>query len=273
MCLRSKTVLLCTLPIVFFACAVRAVLMSHTSSGNQTKSLVNRIQFPIQPSSGRMRNLSLQPEAFKLSRRLGNRFASSRQTSSTVVGTLTTGTLQRDVNVVRSQTSTGENVGIAIADVAGTLTWSDVEGPKAPGPNLSEGQRMLIERLVLDSPDQFILAQLRGASYYTVSRNVRADLGGSDNYNGPLWDVIRVEEPETEATRRPLSNWRLYYINVQSGLIDKIVSEAGMERIEANVLQWVDRAGEKVPSRIVWKRGNETVHEFTLTSFAIQPQQ
>jgi hypothetical protein len=218
-----------------------------------------------------MRNLSLQPEAFKLSRRLGNRFASSRQTSSTLAGTLITGTLQRDVNVLRRQTSTGEEVGIGVAGAA--LTWSDVEGPRASGANVNEGQRVLIERLVLDSPDHFVLAQLRGASYYTVARNVRADLGGSDNYDGPLWDVVRVEEPHTEATRRPLSNSRLYYINIQTGLIDKIVSEVRGEKIAANVLQWVDQGGEKIPSHIVWKRGEETVQEFRLTSFAIQPQQ
>ncbi|HEX7772302.1 MAG TPA: hypothetical protein VF435_07755, partial [Pyrinomonadaceae bacterium] len=123
-----------------------------------------------------MRNLSLQPEAFKLSRRLGNRFMSSRQTSSTLAGTLITGTQQQEVNVVRRQTSGGEDVGIGVAGVA--LTWSDGEGPGASGSNVNEGQRMLIERLVLDSPDQFVLAQLRGASYYTVARNVRADLGG-----------------------------------------------------------------------------------------------
>ena len=105
-----------------------------------------------------------------------------------------------------------------------------------------------------------------------MARNVRDDVGGSDNYNGPLWDVIRVVEPETDHTRRPLSNWRLYYLNVQTGLIDKIVSEVRGERIEANVLQWIDRDGEKVPSHIVWKRGDETVQEFRLTSFTVQPQ-
>ena len=257
---RSKTVLLWTLPIVILACAVSAVLIRGTSS-----------QKPVQTRTGKMRNLSLQPEAFKLSRRLGNRFASFRQTSSTLAGTLITGTLQQDLNVVRRQTSTGEEVGIGITDAA--LTWSDVEGPRASGANVNEGQRVLIERLVLDSPDHFVLAQLRGASYYTVARNVRADLGGSDNYDGPLWDVVRVEEPHTEATRRPLSNSRQYYINVQTGLIDKIVSEVRGEKIEANVLQWVDQGGEKIPSHIVWKRGEETVQEFRLTSFAIQPQQ
>ena len=257
---RSKTVLLWTLPIVILACAVSAVLIRGTSS-----------QTPVETRTGKMRNLSLQPEAFKLSRRLGNRFAPSRQTSSTLVGTLITGTVQQDVNVVRRQTSTGEEVGIGVAGAA--LTWSDVEGPGASRANVNDGQRVLIERLVFDSPDQFVLAQLRGSSYYTVARNVRADLGGSDNYDGPLWDVVRVEEPHTEATRRPLSNARQYYINVQTGLIDKIVSEVRGEKIEANVLQWVDQGGEKIPSHIVWKRGEETMQEFRLTSFAIQPQQ
>ena len=260
MFLRSKTVLLWTLPIVILVCAAGAVLIRGTSS-----------QTAVQPRTGKMRNLSLQPEAFKLSRRLGNRFESSRQTSSTLVGALITGTLQQEVNVVRKQTSSGEEVGIGVANAA--LTWSDLDGPGASGANVNEGQRMLIERLVLDSPDQFVLAQLRGVSYYTVARNVRSDLGGSGDYTGPLWDVIRVEEPDRGATRRPLSNSRLYYVNVQTGLIDKIVSEVREEKIEANVLQWVDQGGEKVPSHIVWKRSNETVQEFRVTSFTVQPQQ
>ena len=267
MYLSSKTLLLWTFPLVFLACAVSAVFLTRASSNMPVSTAQTATR------TTKIRNLSLQPEAFKLSRRLGNRFTSTRQTASTLVGTLITGTLQRNVNVVRSQTATGENVGIAIADIAGTLTWSDVDGPKVSGAIPAEAQRMLIERLVLDSPDQFVFAQLRGASYYTVAHNVRADVGGNDNYKGPLWDVVRVEEPETDASRRPLSNWRLYYINVQSGLIDKIVSEAGGERIEANVLQWIDQAGEKVPTQIVWKRGNESIQEFRLTSFATQAQQ
>lgn len=260
MYLRSKTVLLWTLPIVILTCAVSAVLIRGTSS-----------QTLVQRRTGKMRNLSLQPEALKLSRRLGSRFASSRQTSSTLAGTLVTGTLQQEVNVIRKQTSSGEEVGIGVAGVA--LTWSDVEGPGAAGANVNEGQRTMVERLVLDSPDQFVLAQLRGAGYYTVARNVRSDVGGRDDYTGPLWDVIRVEEPDRGASRRPLSNWRLYYINVQTGLIDKIVSEVRGEQIEANVLQWVDQGGEKIPSHMVWKRGDETVQEFRVTSFTVQPQQ
>ena len=263
---RSRTILLYMLPVILIACAVSAVLLGSASSD------VSTAQNPNQTRTGKGRNLSLQPEAFKLSRRLGNRFASSRQTSSTLAGTLVTGTLQQDVNVVRKQTSSGEEVGIGVAGAAGTLTWSDGDGPGAAGANVNEGQRMLIERLVLDSPDQFVLAQLRGASYYTVARNVRDEVGGSDNYTGPLWDVVRVVEPDRGPSRRPLSHARLYYLNVQTGLIDRIVSEVRGENIEANVVQWVDQGGEKIPSHLVWKRGDETVQEFRLTSFTVQPQ-
>jgi len=225
-------------------------------------------------SVGKGRNLSLQPEAFKLSRRLGNRFSVSRETASDIVGTLTTGSEQKNVRITRRQTSSGEDVGLAIAAEAGTLAWNDVEGAKATGGRrLDEAQQTLIERVVLDSPDQFVVAQLRGASYYAVARNVRDDVGGSDNYDGPVWDVVRIEEPPGEHAQRLSNNSRLYYINVQTGLIDKIVSELNGETIEANIVEWSDQAGEKFPSHIVWKRGNETVQEFRLINVSLQPQQ
>jgi len=264
---RSKTVLLCTWSIAFLACAAGAVLISRNVAVTAGQTLTQS------RPAGKVRNLSLQPEAFKLSRRLGSRFAPSRQLTSMLSGTLTTGTVQQTVTITRQQTSSGEDVQVAIAGEAATLAWSDLEGSKAPGATLSEAQQTLIERLALDTPDQFVLAQLRGASYYTVAHNVRADAGGSDNYDGPLWDVVRVEEPQSESAQRLLSNSRLYYINLQTGLIDKIVSELKGETIEANIIQWSEQAGEKLPSHVTWKRGNETVQEFRLTSASLQPQQ
>jgi len=223
--------------------------------------------------AGKGRNLSLQPEAFKLSRRLGKRFLTSNLSSTTIVGILTTEGAVKNINITRKQISTGEDVGIGITGEAGTLTWNDGEDDKPSGTSLGEAQQILIERVVLDTPDQFILAQLRGANYYTVAHNVRADAGGSDNYNGPLWDVVRVDEPQSARAQRLLSNSRLYYINVQTGLIDKIVSELKGETFEAHILAWSDQFGEKFPRHVIWKRANETVQEFRLTSISIQTQQ
>jgi hypothetical protein len=263
---RPRTVLTFSWSIALLVCVVCTVLVTHnlSATADQTSAQTR--------PAGKGRNLSLQPEAFKLSRRLGKRFLTSNLSSTTIVGILTTDGTEKNINITRQQTPTGEDVGIGIAGETGTLTWNDGEDDKPSVTSSGEAQQILIERVVLDTPDQFILAQLRGANYYTVAHNVRADTGGSDNYTGPLWDVVRVDEPQSVRAQRLLSNSRLYYINVQTGLIDKIVSDFKGETIEANILAWSDQSGEKFPTHVIWKRGNETVLEFRLTSVSIQTQ-
>jgi hypothetical protein len=259
-------VLLCAWSIGFIVCSAALARVSRNLS-------VTAEQTPVQTRPpGKVRNLALQPEAFRLSRLLGKRFTPSLESATYIVATLTTAGVEQSVSNTRRQTSTGEDVAIASTDGAGTLNWNEADGATAIGANLDKAQQLLIERVALDNPDQFVLAQLRGASYYTVAHNVRADAGGAENYSGPLWNVVRVDEPQTESTRRALSNYRLYYINVQTGLIDKIVSELEGETIEAAILAWSDQLGDRFPSHIVWKRGNETVQEYRLISVSLQSQ-
>ena len=261
---RQRTLILGVASLTVALCVTTAILYA----GASPKSPVPPNTMSPQPrSEPRTRNLSLQPEAFRLSRRLGKRFTAKARGITTTTGTLIVGTTQQTATIIRRQTDEGEWVDVVVSGQ--TFTWRDSEGVRGGPTSPNESERTLVEQLIFASPDQFILAQLRGASYYAVARNVRADVGGSDSYSGPLWDLIRVEEPGTEATRESRT-WRLYYINVQSGLIDKIVSEFGGVRIEATLLNWVDQAGEKVPSHIVWKRNEETVQEFQVTSLAIQ---
>lgn len=135
------------------------------------------------------RNLSLQPEALRLSRRLGNRFTSAARHSSIVSGNLIIGTNQQQVNIVRQQTDRSESIQISAG--VNTFTWNDLEGAKTFTGFANEVERVLIERLVFDSPDWFVLAQLRGASYQNIGRSVRpAEVGGSENYTGPVWDIV-----------------------------------------------------------------------------------
>ena len=255
--------------IILLAVGAAVLLLARTGSSQTLTINLN----PQPPGPGKLRNLSLQPEAFRMSRRLGKRFLTSSESSSSIVGSLTTGGVERAINITRRQTATGEDVTMGMPGEPATLAWNDVDGAIAIGSSLNETQQTLIERVGLDNPDHFVLAQLRGATYYTIAHNVRDDAGGSENYDGPLWDVVRVDEPQTQGAQRLMSNSRLYYINVQTGLIDKIVSELKGETIAANILEWSDQSGNKFPSHIVWKRGNETVQEFRLTSVSIQPQQ
>jgi hypothetical protein len=208
----------------------------------------------------------MQAEAFKLSLNLGRRFSRGREVS-TLSGTLTTNSEQQAIRIVRSQSDRGERVEIAINGAPPSLTWSSDEGAMSSGRVASQTERTMIERLVLDSVDQFALAQLRGASYYTVERNARP-AEANDDYSGPVWNIVRVDDPETDEQKQPESRWRLYYVNTATGLIDKIVSQARGETIEARISAWTEVAGEKVPAEVNWTKDGHTMMQFRLSNFS-----
>jgi hypothetical protein len=276
---KRKTIVWSVLLVVVVTSGTLALLSARTGTksdknypavvtGSTAKSQNQRPSTPPGQRSA-TRNLALQPEAFKMSRKLGKRFMSSSSEESVLIGTLITGTEHQPIRIRRQQNDRGEKVELAFGGGPASLSWNDEDGPRGAGRGASDSERTLIERLAFDSIDQFVLAQLRGASYYTVAHNAMpAEAGGADNYSGPVWDIIRVDDPEADPQKQPLSKWRLYYINSQTGLIDKVVSQVRGERIETNFAAWTDQAGERVPSRITWTRDGQTLMEFRLNNFA-----
>lgn len=212
----------------------------------------------------KQRNLALQPEAAAVNRRLGNRFKSGR-TQSVLSGTLTIGGNQQQATIIRRQTDSGETVEVVLP--AGRLSWNEKEDIKASQGPAAESDHLLVERLVLDSPDQFVLAQLRGASYQTIFRNLRPTDAG-DNYEGPIWTVVRVSEPQGPETSKRISLWRLYYINAATGLIDRVECEVNGQRIEVAILAWTEQNGEQIPSHIRWSTSGQPLMEYQLTAFS-----
>ena len=204
MCRKSKTFLFCAVLLVM-TCAASAFLLTRASTQTPVPSTQAGEQGRHQ------RQLSRRPEAMNMSRRLGNRFDPSTRSSSVLAGSLFIGGSQNTVTITRNQTETGEAVEIAVGADPATLKWTQTDGPKSSLNALTKAQRVLIERLVFDSSDYFVLAQLRGASYYTVARNVRPEeVRDSDNYNGPLWNIVRVDDSEKNLQKKPISSWRLF---------------------------------------------------------------
>ena len=218
-------------------------------------------------------NLSLQPEAVKLSRRVhGGRFEAKKPRSVVLHGVLATANDKRNVQIKRYQTGAGEQVEVLVAGAQATLSWDARSGAHTSAATLDINDRTLLERLTLDSADQFIFAQLRGASYYIVARNVRPD-DAPDNYSGPIWDVVRVDEPaQADDRQQPLSRWRLFYLNTATGLIDMIAYDSHGDRIEVNFADWTDQQGEKFPSSITWTSHGQTLLTFNLTAVSIVAQ-
>ncbi len=201
-----------------------------------------------------------------MGRRLGGRFAPGKREKSVLTGTLTIGSERRIVQTTRTQTDAGELVEIGIVGSTTPLSWNAAQGSLSSTSRATGSDRELIERLVLDSPDQFVLAQLRGASYYIVVRNARPD-DASDGYAGPLWNIVRVHDPQTDQEKRPLSQSRLYYLNTTTGLIDRIVSEPQGQRIVAELI-WTESNGEKVPAQITWTSQGQIIMQYSLMNFS-----
>jgi len=168
--------------------------------------------------------------------------------------------------MMRKQSEDGESVELRVAG-SPLLSWDARQGALETDQQATASKRELIERLVFDSPDQFVLMQLRGASYYTVARSVRpAD--ATDGYNGPLWTIVRVDDSQRDEAKTATSRWRLYYINTATGLIDRIESEVDGQRIVAEISSWTEQGGEKLPAQIVWTRNGQTLMQYTLTNFS-----
>lgn len=244
--------------IVLIACATSVILISRAS----TKTPQRPSETSAQPGrASRNRNLSLRPEALAVSRQLGNRFKAASRSVSVIAGSLNAGGNQHPLVLIRRQTDTGETVEVKMGNRG--LKWSEREPLSEASGQPTDAERLLAERLILDSPDQFVLAQLRGASYFTVARNVRpAD--AADDYNGPLWNVVRVDEPQQQDENvRPLSTWRIYYINVLTGLPDRIDYQLNGQDIRTDFVEWSEQNGEKTPARVTWSSGGQVIMEYT----------
>lgn len=202
---------------------------------------------------------------------MGNRFIVAGKERSILLGTLTVGTQRSEVSIIRTQEDDGEKVEIALGAGSASLTWNGTDGAKSGGRLAGGVERSVIERLALDSPDQFVLAQLRGASYYTIAR-AAGPSGAEENYNGPLWDVVRVGEPEQATLNAPLSKWRVFHINTSTGLIDRIISQEQGEIVVAEISAWADQGGEKVPMHIAWSSGGKALMELSLSNVANGPR-
>lgn len=262
-----KNVLLGVVLSAVAAVAVNVLLAARSSS--ETETIAPNKQGAPQPANNRARsrNLSLQPEAFNLSRRLGRRFSTNKPQESTVIGNLKIGTEESQATVIRKVRDDGEQVEIQAPNLGRTLGWNSLRGAFAADAPATGNVRDLIERIVLDSPDQFVLAQLRGASYQTIARNVRP-AGVSDDYAGPLWTVVRVDESAPDKEKKTRTNWRLYYLNSKTGLLDKIVSQGEAGQIETQLSGWTDFAGEKVATQITWSSNERVIMQYRIIQFS-----
>ena len=260
----SKSLALGGVCLVVIAGVTSAVVLRSRTASDSSSHISSVAQ--TRPVNKGRRNLALQPEAFRVARQLGKRFGAASRLATAASGQISIAGAQQAMTLTRRQADSGETVELSLANRA--LTWSADAGARTNAGTPTEDERLLLERLILDSPDQFVLAQLRGASYFTVARNVRP-VDATDGYDGPLWNLVRVDEPQVEENRKALSTWRIYYINVQTGLPERVEYQFNDKPVRAEFLEWTEVEGEKTPSRIRWSSEGQTVMEYHATSISL----
>jgi hypothetical protein len=269
---KRKPVLV--LAAVLLACCAAAIFAARAYN----PPAPNRPNSSIPPQGIRSRSrlesrLGINPQADRMRRRLGQRFIAAGREIATLTGTLTMGGQTQTVTIIRRQDDDSERVSVSLGG-GPTISWSGAEGARSAGQAAAGEERKLIERITLDSPDQFILAQLRSASYYTVAERVMPqEAAGSESYSGPLWDIVRVGEPNASSGVAAESPYRLYYINSSTGLIEKILSNERGRTVTAEILEWTQINGERLPARIAWKVDNQAVMELNLSNVSHGPRQ
>ena len=266
-----------TFTVVVIAAGLGALIVGFTWAPVGTKALNHSASTgPVVQGTPRKRNLlhsllSVQPEANKMRFRLGQRFLRPGREVAIEGGVLTIGTDRQQIRITRTQDDAdGEQVTVA-AGTGPPLTWSAGGGAKSNGRAATTAERTWVERIALDSPDQFILAQTRAASYYTLARQARPEEAPSD-YSGPVWDIVRVAELANASNAAPESPYRLYYINSQTGLIEKIFSKEQGRTVVAELTGWTRVGEEMTPVQFAWRIDKQVVMELTLTGVSHGPR-
>jgi hypothetical protein len=79
---------------------------------------------------------------------------------------------------------------------------------------------------------------------------------------------VRVDEPQTVESLQALSTWRIYYLNVSSGLPDRVEYQLNGQQITADFLAWTEAQGERTPSHIRWSSGGQTIMEYQVSNLS-----
>lgn len=275
-----------------WAVASLCVVLSAAGIGIAARSRAKPSAPPVNPSAprstgssavaaggspiygGLRARLSFQPEADNFRRRLGTRFLIPGQELALLGGTLTIGSQTHSIIVARRQDDDTERVTVALDGAAASLSWDGIAGAIYNGATASGTERQICERIALDSPDQFILAQLRAASYQTIARSAMpSDAAGADSYTGPVWDVVRVAEPQAGSPNPPQSKARIFHINSKTGVIDRVLSQEQGQIVVAEISGWVSRGREVEPTHTLWQQDGQTAMELTITSSSHAPKQ
>ena len=204
---------------------------------------------------------------------LGTRFESPAQGRSIMTATLTRNTGEpRSVQLTITR-ELPDKLRVEQTSLTAQRTLG-YDGSRAwvRGGSASTEDLRLIEMIVRDSVEHFVSTQARGDATLHLGDMFRGDDGSNANYDGPFYDILRVND--TFATPGGTeSRPTLFYLNSRTGLLEKIVYERQHDaaKVEVEFGEWIAITNQKIPSRIVWKENGTVTNQLTITQVTFAP--
>lgn len=145
----------------------------------------------------------------------------------------------------------------------------------ALGESLSDADRDMIETLIYDSADNFLLGQTQGLATRALGSRFRLDDGTDANYDGPFYDIYQVmDHVGTGSDVRQQS--KLFYFNSDTQLLERvryqIQRDGAAVNVEIQITDWKRLNKQRVPSVITRLEDSKAVLTITISSVVIGPR-
>jgi hypothetical protein len=157
---------------------------------------------------------------------------------------------------------------VAFSEQRGATQRSIVfDGSKATFPtDKAPGDEELLESLLNDSTEHFLLNHIKTSSTRILGRAFRLDDGKAKNYTGPYYDIFEVQDTfAVTGTKRV----KLYYFNTQTGLLERVryTMQRGGQPVKVETkITWQKSAGQPVPAAISREENGQGVFSVSVPS-------
>jgi hypothetical protein len=149
------------------------------------------------------------------------------------------------------------------------------EGKKPAGNPLNSLDQDLIETLVYGSAEHFFTTQMEGMATRLLGSRFRIDDGSTADYNGPYYDVYKVED-QIKTGNDQRSQLKLFYFNSETLLLERVIYEINRDgapvKVEERLGDWTRQQGQQVARRIERLENGESVFVLTVRTTDIGPR-
>ena len=228
-----------------------------TVSGGRTITLSERLVWP---------HLRAQVRA------VGSHLIVKGNERSTLGGSITRGGTSTPIGIV---TEVSGNLRYQEQGSDGIKTLAtDTNTISAASGSLAFSDTDLVETLLNDSSDHFLVGQMTSAPTRFHGANYRMDNGKNPNYKGPWYDLYEVAdqvfEPSGKARRI-----KQYCLNSQTLLLErvryKLTRGGGQVRVEVLLTNWKQFQGQQYPTTIARTENGQPIFTVVITTAAAAP--